>query len=119
VFNAFPLPQHQTGSRQTIRYMGEMVEQGWSILIFPEGDRSRTGEMLPFQPGIGMIGSHLGVPVVPLRIIGLEKVLHRDWKFPRPGRVDVKIGPPLRLSGDAFAEEARRVEKAVDGLGCE
>jgi long-chain acyl-CoA synthetase len=117
VFNAFPLPQHHAGTRQTIRYMGEMVEQGWSILIFPEGDRTRTGELLPFQPGIGMIGSHLRIPVVPLRILGLDRVLHRDWWFPRPGRVNVNIGKPMVLSGEAFADLAHQVEAAVEALG--
>ena len=116
VFNAFPLPQHHAGAGQAIRYMGDLVEQGWSILIFPEGDRTRTGEMLPFQPGVGMIASRLGIPVVPVRILGLEKVLHRDAKFPRFGRVDVRIGPPMRLEGDDFAALASQVAEAVRAL---
>ncbi len=116
VFNAFPLPQRHAGAGQAIRYMGDLVEQGWSILIFPEGDRTRTGEMLPFQPGVGMIASRLGIPVVPVRILGLEKVLHRDAKFPRFGRVDVRIGPPMRLEGDDFAALASQVAEAVRAL---
>ena len=116
VFNAFPLPQHHAGAGQTIRYMGDLVEQGWSILIFPEGDRTSTGAMLPFQPGVGMIASHLQLPVVPIRIIGLDKVLHRDWKFPRFGRVQVRIGKPVRLEGDGFADLARKVEDAIRAL---
>jgi len=116
VFNAFPLPQRQAGASQAIRYMGELIEQGWSILIFPEGDRTDHGEIHSFQPGIGMIASHLNVPVVPVRILGLEKVLHRSWKWPRPGRVEIRIGAPLRLAGDDFAELARRVESAVTNL---
>jgi long-chain acyl-CoA synthetase len=115
-FNTFPLPQHGAGAGQAIRYMGELAAQGWSILIFPEGDRSRTGQVLPFQPGVGMIASHLKIPVVPVRILGLEKVLHRDWKFPRPGRVRVNIGAPMSLLGEAFAESAHRVEEAVRRL---
>jgi long-chain acyl-CoA synthetase len=116
-FNAFPLPQHHSGAGQTIRYMGDLMEEGWSVLIFPEGDRTRTGALLPFQPGVGMIASHLKIPVVPIRILGLEKVLHRDWKFPRFGRVHVKIGKPLRLEGDDFAALAHQVEDAVRKLG--
>ena len=119
-FNCFPLPQHHAGAGQTIRYIGELVEQGWSILIFPEGDRTSTGELLPFQPGVGMIASHLGLPVVPIRIIGLERVLHRDWKFPRMGRVDLKIGKPMGLKGGGdvsdFAAMARQVGDAVQKL---
>ena len=113
VFNAFPLPQHHAGAGQAIRYMGDLVECGWSILIFPEGDRTRSGEMLPFQPGVGMIAARLGIPVVPIRIVGLEKVLHRDAKLPSFGHVDVRIGKPMRLEGNDFAALASEVEEAV------
>ncbi len=116
-FNAFPIPQRQAGAAQTIRYMGELIEEGWSILIFPEGDRTETGEILPFQPGIGMIASRLNIPVVPLRIIGLDKVLHRSWKWPSMGRVDVKIGRPMHLSGEDFSKLASQVEDAVRQCG--
>lgn len=116
MFNAFPIPQRQIGAGQTIRYMGELVEEGWSILIFPEGDRTETGEIERFQPGVGMIASHLDVPVVPIRIIGLDRVLHRSWKWPRPGRVNVRIGAPIALKGSDFSELASRAETAVRSL---
>ncbi|MBZ5602431.1 MAG: AMP-binding protein, partial [Acidobacteriia bacterium] len=116
VFNAFPIPQRQAGAGQTIRYMGELAEQGWSILIFPEGDRTETGEIHRFQPGVGMIASHLDLPVVPVRIVGLDKVLHRSWKWPRSGRVELKFGKPMRLSGADFARSAEEVEAAVRSL---
>ena len=44
-FNAFPLPQREAGARQTLRYIGEVTGDGFSLLIFPEGVRSDTGEM--------------------------------------------------------------------------
>jgi long-chain acyl-CoA synthetase len=116
VFNAFPLPQRHAGAGETIRYMGELVEQGWSILIFPEGDRTFTGEILPFQPGVGMIATHLKLPVVPVRIVGLEKILHRSAMWPSHGKVEVKFGRPLRLEGESFTESAQRVEQAVRSL---
>ena len=62
-FAAFPIPQRHTGAGQTIRYMGEMIEQGWSILIFPEGDRTNAGEIKPFPARrSGMIAARLGYP---------------------------------------------------------
>ncbi|HTS76671.1 MAG TPA: AMP-binding protein [Bryobacteraceae bacterium] len=115
-FNTFPLPQHHAGAGQTIRYMGELIEQGWSILIFPEGDRTWHGEILPFQPGVGMIASRLETPVVPVRIVGVDKVLHRTAWWPRMRRVEVKFGAPIALSGENFAELASRVEAAVRAL---
>jgi long-chain acyl-CoA synthetase len=63
-----------------------------------------------------MIASRLGVPVVPVRIEGLEKVLPPAWKWPSPGRVKVTFGAPLRLSGDDYEALARQVEEAVKGL---
>src|SRR5204863_3749905 len=75
-FNAFPLPQREAGARQTLRYIGEVLEDGFSVLIFPEGKRTDTGEIDRFRPGIGMIASQLDVPVVPGRLVGLTQVLH-------------------------------------------
>lgn len=116
LFNAFPIPQREMGAGQSIRYMGELTEEGWSILIFPEGDRTHAGELHPFQPGVAMIASHLRLPVVPIRIKGLERVLHRTAKFPTPGRVDVHIGAPIFLTGESFADQAHQVEEAVKAL---
>jgi long-chain acyl-CoA synthetase len=90
-FNAFPLPQREAGTRRTMRYMGEILADGYSILIFPEGKRHQD-EIAPFRPGIGMMGARLGVPVVPVRIEGVDKVLHPKWKWPAKGPVKVTFG---------------------------
>jgi long-chain acyl-CoA synthetase len=116
VFNAFPIPQREAGTRQSIRYMGELTEEGWSILIFPEGDRTEHGEIHTFRPGVAMMATHLRVPVVPIRLKGLERVLHRSAKWPRRGAVEVKFGEPMLLQGDLYLALARQVEDAVKGL---
>jgi len=115
-FNIFPLPQREAGARQTLRYIGEVAGDGYSVLIFPEGVRSTSGDIKPFKPGIGMIGSRLNLPVVPVRIDGADRVLHTSWKWPKPGRVSVTFGAPMRLSGDNYADLARQVEQAVRDL---
>ncbi|HUE85174.1 MAG TPA: AMP-binding protein [Vicinamibacterales bacterium] len=115
-FNAFPLPQREAGARQTLRYIGEITADGFSILIFPEGVRSQTGEMTTFLGGIGMIGSRLEVPVVPVRVDGVHEILHVKDKMARPGRVRVSFGAPMRLKGDDYAALARQVEDAVRAL---
>ncbi|HVL67702.1 MAG TPA: AMP-binding protein [Vicinamibacterales bacterium] len=115
-FSAFPIPQRETGARQTLRYIGEVIEDGYSVLIFPEGKRTQAGEMAPFQPGVGMIASRLGVPVVPVRIEGLEKILHQSWSFPKRGRARVAFGPPMSLKGNDYAALAAEVERAVRSL---
>jgi len=115
-FNAFPLPQREAGTRQTLRYAGELLNRGQSILIFPEGKRNPTGHIGRFLPGVGMIASRLGVPVVPVRLDGLDRVLAPDWKMARPGRVRVAFGPPMSLGGDEYAALAAQVEDAVRRL---
>jgi long-chain acyl-CoA synthetase len=112
-FNAFPIPQREAGARHTLRYIGELTGGGWSILIFPEGVRAEAEEIKPFRGGIGMMASRLDTPVVPIRLEGVNRVLHTKWKFPRPGRVRVAFGAPLRLRGDDYAALARQVEEAV------
>ncbi len=115
-FNAFPLPQREAGARQTLRYIGDITGAGFSVLLFPEGVRSETGEMTSFRGGIGMIASRLGLPVVPVRIRGVHQILHVTSRFPTPGRVQVSFGAPLHLKGDDYAALARQVEDAVRAL---
>jgi long-chain acyl-CoA synthetase len=118
-FNAFPLPQREAGARQTLRYVGDLLAHDFSVLIFPEGKRSDSGEIGRFMPGIGMMASRLNVPVVPVRIVGLDKVLHPSWRMARPGRVRVVFGAPLHLTGDDYAALTRQVEGAVRHLAIE
>ena len=112
-FNAFPIPQREPGALATLRYIGELANDKWCLLIFPEGKMTRAGEIAPFQPGIGMIASKLGLPVVPVRITGMDQVLHEGWKMARRGRVDITFGPALHLTGDDYAALASQVEDAV------
>jgi long-chain acyl-CoA synthetase len=115
-FNAFPIPQHEPGALATLRYMGDLANERWCVLIFPEGKMTREGEIAPFQPGVGMIASKLEVPVVPVRIDGLHRVLHQTWRMAHPGPVRIAFGPPLRLTGDNYLAHAREVEEAVRKL---
>jgi len=115
-FNAFPLTQGGAGTRQTLRYIGELVGDGNSLLIFPEGRRTDAGEIAPFLPGVGMIASRLGVPVVPVRLDGLEKVLPRRANFPVVSHARCAFGPPMLLTGNDYGALAKRVEAAVRAL---
>jgi long-chain acyl-CoA synthetase len=116
VFNTFPLPQHEAGARDALRYAGELASDGYCIVIFPEGIRTDKGEIQAFQPGVGMLASRLGLPVVPVRLEGLERVLHKSAKMATPGRAKVKFGAPLHPEGSDYAALARRIEEAVRSL---
>jgi long-chain acyl-CoA synthetase len=115
-FNAFPLAQSGAGTRQTLRYIGELAADGYSVLIFPEGLRKDEGALGPFRPGVGMIASRVELPVVPVRLQGLDKVLHKTMRWPKRGPVSVAFGAPLMLEGDDYAALAARVEAAVKNL---
>ena len=115
-FNAFPIPQTQVGAGQSLRYLGDLVADNWSILFFPEGERTEAGEIKAFQPGIGLIAGRLSIPIVPIRLRGLEKILHRHARWPHPGRVEISFGPPLHLKGEDYVALAKQVEQAVRAL---
>jgi long-chain acyl-CoA synthetase len=116
VFDAFPLPQRESGARAALRYAGELASDGYSILIFPEGKRTDAGEVLRFQPGVGMLTSRLGIPVIPVRLNGFERVLHKTAKMASAGRTSIRFGPPLKLEGDDYAALSLKVEEAVKAL---
>ena len=115
-FTAFPVPQRELGARQALRHIGAIVDEGYSILIFPEGKRTDHGEIITFQPGVGMMAARLGLPVVPVRLAGLERILHHSWEFPARGRAVVAFGAPISLKGNDYAALAAQVEKAVRHL---
>jgi long-chain acyl-CoA synthetase len=115
-FNIFPLPQREAGAMEALRYAGRLISEGWCVLIFPEGDRTDAGEIHPFQPGVGMMASRLAARVVPVRLEGLDRVLHKSWRMAKPGRARIAFGAPLSLEGDDYTSLARRVEDAVRAL---
>lgn len=122
LFNAFPVPQTETGTFESVRYTGELVEEGWSVLIFPEGERTWTGAIGRFYPGVGMIASRLRIPVVPVRLCGVDRVWHRGAKWPRfshlfhANAVVVRFGSPINPGSKSYSEITQQVEEAVRGL---
>ena len=120
-FNAFPIPQREPGALATLRYIGELSNDKWCLLIFPEGKMTRAGEIAPFQPGVGMIASKLGIPVVPIRIEGLDRVLHERLEDgaagPRRHHVRARAAAHWRRLPCAGAASGRRGAKAlINGL---
>ena len=115
-YNAFPLPQREAGARDALRYAGELVSAGNSLIIFPEGLRVTGDDLARFQPGATMLASRLDVPVVPVRLRGVDRVMGRGLRMARPGRVGVRFGPPRRLAGSDYVAMAADLEAAVKAL---
>jgi long-chain acyl-CoA synthetase len=115
LFNLFPLPQTQ-GFSGSLKYMGRLADAGINILIFPEGGHARDGIMQPFQLGLGVMVKELGIPVVPIKISGTDRVLPPGASFPKKGRVTVTFGKPLRFRYEEPAEIVEKTRQAVEKL---
>jgi len=107
---AFPLARGDD-IRPLLNQCARLKEGGWSMLFFPEGTRSTTGEIGPFKHGVGLIALKLGLPVVPIRTRGLFDVLPKGRRLPRPGRVTVHVGSPLEFE---TATPMRRVTASIE-----
>jgi len=89
------------------------LEQGWPVLIFPQGTRGGT----KIQAGVGFLAVKSGMPVVPVYIEGTGKVLPKGTKFPRRTAVKVIFGKPFRLSSDIpFVDAAEMVMQKIQQL---
>jgi long-chain acyl-CoA synthetase len=118
LLNLFPLPR-EAGFRQSFAYAGQAVDRGYSVLVFPEGRHTEDGRMNPFRAGIGLLAKNLGIPVLPMRIVGLFEVKQAGKKFAPPGRIIVRIGKPIKFAAAPErdpAEIARELQSAVEAL---
>jgi long-chain acyl-CoA synthetase len=93
--HAFPFSRTDA-VEPSLRYLGELLDDGWSVLLYPEGTRSTTGGMGQFRPGIGLIARAVQVPVVPVALSGCYRALPKGRFLPRPARIDVAFGEPCR-----------------------
>lgn len=103
-FNVFSMP-HKSGFRQSFSFAGELMDRGFSLLVFPEGRRTEHGRLNPFMPGTGVLIANLAAPVVPVRIDGLYELKQRGRHFARVNEISVSIGLPIRYATSAAAEE--------------
>jgi long-chain acyl-CoA synthetase len=116
LFNVFPLPQH-SGFTKSFSYAGNLTDRGWSVLIFPEGKETQSGEMAPFRAGIGILAQRLNIPVVPMRIDGLFELKQSKRILARLGQVKVTIGAPVSFPADQDpAKIALELERRVSAL---
>jgi 1-acyl-sn-glycerol-3-phosphate acyltransferase len=82
----------------------ESLKSGNSFLIFPEGTRSRTGELLPFKKGGFIMAIEAQVPIVPVAVRGGRDAMRKGSAFVRPVMVTVRIGSPVPTAGLTLAD---------------
>ena len=89
----------------------ESLRAGNSFLIFPEGTRSRTGELLPFKKGGFIMAIQAQVPIVPVAVQGGRAAMRKGSAIVRPVRVSVRIGEPVPTAGLTLDDRDRLIEQ--------
>jgi len=113
--NIYLFPQ-QKGFKKSYEHTGWLIDHGFNVLIFPEGERSRTGEMLPFQPGIDRMVRAMEIPVVPVALKGLYEIFSRNMTFPGKGEVLCRFGKPLVFGPETGIDIAGTLQDEVRKL---
>ena len=117
-FNAFPVDR--TGLRGRKRGLAtSLLDDGVPLLLFPEGTRSRTGEMGNFKPGAAALCISRDVPCLPVAIVGAADAMPygQNWPDTRPPAGLRLFGEPMRAEdGETVAQFSERIAKEVRGL---
>jgi long-chain acyl-CoA synthetase len=116
LFNVFPLPR-RNGFRMSFEHAGAGMDREYSVLVFPEGTRSKDGTMHAFRPGVGLLAQMSRAPVLPVGLAGLGDLIRTNARWFRSGRIEVRVGRPIAFDESAEpAELTKRYENAVRQL---
>ncbi len=119
VLGAIPIERTKVG-RRSADLAAELIDDGWSFLIFPEGGRSPDGWGQPFRGGAAYLAIRCGVPVVPIHLEGTGRILRKGASRPRPSRTMVTFGDPVVAEpGESSRRLGERIERAVAELADE
>lgn len=117
--NAIPIERTRVSPRST-RLAGQLLDQGWSLVIFPEGGRSPDGWHREHRAGGAFLAVRAGVPIVPVHLEGTGRLLGKGAKRLKPGTTKVTFGHPVTpAAGDDPRAVAAQVEEAVATLADE
>jgi 1-acyl-sn-glycerol-3-phosphate acyltransferase len=119
--NALPVWRKNCGKQGLQDLRQRLVTDKCVYILFPEGTRSRSGEMASFRSGLGMMMAGTSVPVIPCLIRGTFASFPPNSYFPRPHKISVTFGTALEFSGtenkrSGWDEIARKTESAVSQL---
>jgi 1-acyl-sn-glycerol-3-phosphate acyltransferase len=99
------------------RVCRKLLEQGEALIIFPEGTRSHDSQLGKAMPGVALLATRTGVPVLPVGISGTDRFLGRGARFPRIGtRITVRVGRPFQLVADPSLPRREALEAANEEL---
>jgi 1-acyl-sn-glycerol-3-phosphate acyltransferase len=117
LLNAVPI-ERQRVSRASANRVADLLNDGWSMLIFPEGGRSPDGWAQPHRAGAAWLATRTGRPIVPVHVEGTRRILAKGSSRIRPGRTAVTFGRPLRATADP-RRLAAELESAIAALADE
>jgi 1-acyl-sn-glycerol-3-phosphate acyltransferase len=103
--------QNAAAARRSIDEAARRISKGCSVVIFPEGTRSRDGRLAPFKKGGFHLAINSGAQIVPVAIRGSREVMPAGQLLIRPGVVDLEIGEPIPTTGLATADREALLEK--------
>ena len=106
---AFPV-RRGAPDRTAIRYAIDLLKQGELVVIFPEGTRSKTGQLKEAEAGLSLIAAKAGVPVVPVGIGGTRLMFGKEQFFPQ---VTIRFGAPIADPAPANGEKAPDIGVSV------
>jgi 1-acyl-sn-glycerol-3-phosphate acyltransferase len=117
--NAIPIDREITG-RKSSDMIRDLIDDGYSLVIYPEGGRSPDGWGQDFKGGAAYLSAKTGAPVVPVFIDGTGAIFGKGMKRPKPGRSKVVFGSPLwPIEDESTRRFGARIEQAVTLLGDE
>jgi len=105
LFNIFPLPQ-QAGFRRSFAHVGEALDHGYHVLIFPEGRRSPEGTLLPFRSGIGVLARESNSAILPIALHNMDILVARKRRWVHAGIPKIRIGAPVKIHPALTPEQA-------------
>jgi 1-acyl-sn-glycerol-3-phosphate acyltransferase len=111
--------RNREAAAQSIARGAASIRAGNSFLIFPEGTRSRTDELLPFKKGGFRMAIAAQAPIVPVAIQGGRAAMKRGSWIIRPAPVSIRVGEPVETAGCKAEDRDRliqRVRQAIEGL---
>jgi 1-acyl-sn-glycerol-3-phosphate acyltransferase len=106
--------QNREQSLPAIDRASQALRDGNSFLIFPEGTRSRTGELLPFKKGGFIMAIQAQAPIVPVAISGARSAMRKGSPWIRPVTVTVRLGAPIETTGLTLNDRDSLVTRARD-----
>ena len=100
----------------SLAFGAAVLKRGKNLVWFPEGERSSTGKLQPFKPGVGLLLDHFRVPVIPVFIHGTHEAMPRGTALIRPGKITIVFGKPLDVEKLEQQGEDRQGDRITQAL---